>query len=87
VDAGDHRLRQPAQRLHHVGAAAEQLAVLRLRPADHLAQVVAGAEGRPVGRQHDDAGLAVSRDRGECRAQPGQQLGRQGVALLGPIQR
>ena len=69
LDRRDHRLRQRDDGLHEGRAAREQLHVIAAASVAvvpmrlHFLEVVAGAERRSHAREHNDAGLIVSRDR------------------------
>ena len=92
LHAGDHRLRQMHDRLHHRGAGIHQLlevgaAAIRIAaPRGHLLHVVAGGEGRAVRREHDGAHALVGGDLGEARGQRGDQRFRQAVARLRAVE-
>ena len=86
LHGGDHRLRQVDDLLHHgaagrhdvaeIGAPAVAIAAAR----GQLLHVMAGAEGRPVGRQHDGADRLVRGNIAPRLGQRGQQRFRQAVA-------
>ena len=84
--AGDDRLRQTAQPNHDGRAEGEQPAVFLFRTADHLAEVVAGAEDRSARRDDDHAGVVVVGNSGEGEVQLAQQLPRKGIPPVRPVQ-
>ena len=93
-DGGDHRLRQVDDLLHHarcsvvmmwleIGAAAIGVAAAR----GHFLQIVAGAEGRTVGRQDDGADLARRRRSRRMRQTAPPASLPTAVARLRPVER
>jgi hypothetical protein len=56
-------------------------------PAGQLLEIVAGAECRPMGGEHDSANVAVGRNVKECVIQRAQQPLRQAVARRRPVER
>ena len=82
---GDHRLRDGLDGQHHLGADVEQLPIERGFPADHLAEIVAGAEGWAVAAQDHHRGLALPPDHCEAVDKLPQVLLRERIAPGGPV--
>jgi len=60
VDAGDDRLRDGLDRLHHLAAGAEEVTGGSEVGAGHIGEVVAGRERRSGGGQHHPPGVAAT---------------------------
>ena len=85
---GDHRHGQLVDGQHHAAALGEQVLIERqLGVGGHVLEVVTGAEGLAVGREHHDADRLVLGDAAECLLQRGQHLVAEGVEALGIVQR
>ena len=92
LHGGDHRLGAGDDRLHHGGAARHRLGVEGAAAVGvgavrgQLLQIVAGAERRPVGGEHDGRHGAVGAEPREAGVQPVDHLQRQAVARFGTVE-
>ncbi len=83
----DDGLGNGVDRLHQHGAGREQLVVERRIAPDHLAQVVAGGEGRPGAGEDDRADVSIGAEVAELHREVLHQIEAERVAPVWPVER